>query len=48
MKETLGITLFIICAIYGIRQAYLGKPAFKIDYWLMCMGIILSIILLSK
>ena len=46
MKEILGIILFLVCAVYGLRQAYFGRPAFKIDYWLFCVGIILSIVLL--
>ena len=45
MKEIIGIIMFTICVLYGIRQGQLRRTPFKIDYWVMCAGIILCIIL---
>jgi len=48
MDKIIGIIILIICSVYGLRQAYLGKPAFKSDYWLMVIGIILSVFLINN
>lgn len=46
IKNIIAIILFLICAVYGIIQAIQGNPALGLDYWLVCLGIFVSVVLL--
>lgn len=48
IQKLLGFFLLIICSAYGLTQACLGRPAFKLDYWIMVLGIFVSIMLQIK
>jgi TM2 domain-containing membrane protein YozV len=47
MKEIIAIIIASTCIVYGLRQMFLGRPAFGLDYWIVVLGIILSLILLQ-
>jgi hypothetical protein len=47
MKEIIAIIIFTTCIVYGLRQMFLGRPVFRLDYWIVVAGVILSIILLK-
>jgi len=48
MKETLGICIFMVAATYGLYAVTTGRPALKLDYWLMVGALIISVLLLAN